>query len=73
MWVKPPNERCTTQWGSGVVTKVNSRNNVSIGGFPRHILDNAIDEEENPSDDEALRRSLRKRRPPVWTEDYVMN
>ena len=77
VWVKPLNGRCTTQWGRGVVTEVNSRNNVSIDGFPRHILDirpvNVIDEEEKPSDDEAPRRSLRERRPPVWIEDYIMN
>ena len=64
-------------WGRGVVTEVNSRNYVSIDGFPRHILDirpvNAIDEEEKPSDNKAPKRSLRERRPPVWTEDYVMN
>ena len=77
VWVKSPNGRYMTEWGRGVVTKVNSRNNVSVDGFLRHILDirpvNAIDEEEKPSDDEATRQSLWKRRPPVRTEDYVMN
>ena len=77
MLVKPLNGRCTTQWGRGVVTEVNSRNNVSIDGFPHNILDirpvNTIDEEERPSDDEAPRRSLRERRPPIWIKDYVMN
>ena len=70
VWVKPPNGRCTTQWGRGVVTEVNSRNNVSIDGLPRQILNirpvNAIDEEEKPSDDETPRRSLREIRLPVW-------
>ena len=77
MWVKSPNGRCMAQWGRGAVTEVNSRNNVSIGSLPRHILDikpvNAIDEEEKPSDDEAPRRLLRQRRQPVWIEDYIMN
>ena len=58
------------------MTEVNSRNNVSIDGIPRHILDiravNAIDDEGKPSDDEAPKRSLRERRPPVWTIDYIM-
>ena len=62
MWVKPPNGRCTTLWRRGVVTEVNSRNNVSLEGLPRHILDirpvNAIDKEEKTSGDEAPRRSL---------------
>ncbi|GAB1600005.1 hypothetical protein Ahia01_000278000, partial [Argonauta hians] len=39
VWVKPPDCRCTTQWGRGTVTGVNSRNNVSVDGVPRHILD----------------------------------
>ena len=39
VWVKPPNARCTTQWGRGRVTAINSRNNVSVDGMPRHILD----------------------------------
>ena len=57
--MKPLNGRCTTQWGRGVGTEVNSRNNVSIDGFLHHILDirpvNVIDEEEKPSHDEAPR------------------
>ena len=39
VWVKPPQARCTTQWGRGVVTEVNSGNNVSVDGMPRHVLD----------------------------------
>ena len=39
VWVKPAIPRCTSQWGRGVVTKVNSPNNVEVGGMPRHILD----------------------------------
>ena len=39
VWVKPPNARCTTQWHRGKITKINSRNNVSVDGMPRHILD----------------------------------
>ena len=40
VWVKPANPRCTSQWGRGVVTKVNSTNNVEVGGnatpYSRH-------------------------------------
>ena len=39
VWVKPPNARCTTRWSKGLVTGVSSRNNVSVDGMPRHILD----------------------------------
>ena len=39
VWVKPPNSRCTTQWERGVVTGLNSANNVSVNGTPRHVLD----------------------------------
>ena len=57
------------------MTEVNSRNNASIDDLPRLILDispvNAIDEKEQPSDDEAPRRSLRERHPPVWTEELI--
>ena len=39
VWVKPPNVKCTTQWKKGVVTEVNSPNNFSVNGMPRHVLD----------------------------------
>ena len=39
VWVKPPNARCTTQWGRGRVTAINSKNNISVDGMPRHVLD----------------------------------
>lgn len=39
VWVKPPQARCTTQWHKGIVTSVNSPNNVSVDGMPRHVLD----------------------------------
>lgn len=39
VWVKPPNAKCTSQWGKGTVTDVHSQNNVSVDGMPRHILD----------------------------------
>ena len=39
VWVKPAVIRCTSQWGRGVVTKVNSTNNVEVGEMPCHILD----------------------------------
>ena len=39
VWVKPPQARCTIQWGRVVVTGVNSGNGVSEDGMPRHVLD----------------------------------
>ena len=53
VWVKPPGVRCTTQWGRGRVTEINSDNNVSVDGMPRHILDvrRVVIEEE--SDEEG--------------------
>ena len=39
VWVKTANARCTALWQKGVVTAINSRNNVSVDGMPRHILD----------------------------------
>ena len=39
VWVKPPDARCTSQWKKGIVTGVNSANNVAVDGTPRHILD----------------------------------
>ena len=39
VWVKPPQARCTVQWQKGVVTDINSNNNVSVNGVPRHVLD----------------------------------
>ena len=39
VWVKPPNARCTSQWKKGVVTKVNTNNNVEVNGVPRHVPD----------------------------------
>ena len=39
VWVKPAHSRCTSKWEKGVVTDVNSVNNISVDGMPRHILD----------------------------------
>ena len=39
VWVKPPHARCTSHWQKGIVTGINSKNNVSVDGMPRHILD----------------------------------
>ena len=38
VWVKPPGAGCTSQWQKGTVTEVNSKNNVSVNGVPRHVL-----------------------------------
>ena len=54
VWVKPPNARCTSQWGRGRVTEVNSQNNVMVDGVPRHILDvrRVVSSSSDWSDDE---------------------
>ena len=83
VWVKPGHARCTTKWGRGVVTEVNSSNNVSIDGMPRHILDVrrvvpadeyecvGVEEEGGSAEQPQPRRSGRVRRPPQWLADYV--
>ena len=55
VWVKPPSVKCTSQWGRGVVTDVNSSNNVSVDGMPRHILDiRRVVESDEEEDDDAV-------------------
>ena len=39
VWVKPGQTRCTTKWNRGKVTAINSTNNISVDGMPRHVLD----------------------------------
>ena len=39
VWVKPKNCRCTSKWSMGEVTCINSSDNVSVDGMPRHVLD----------------------------------
>lgn len=82
IWVKPPNAKCTSQWGRGTVTEVHSRNNLSVDGMPRHILDvrrvveSSTDEvsdterQETEENEVAPRRSQRERQRPVWMGDY---
>ena len=55
VWVKPPDKRCTSLWKKGVVTNINSSNNVSVDNMPRHILDirRVINEEQHDSSDEV--------------------
>ena len=80
VWVKPPNARCTTQWGRGRVTDIHSKNNVSIDGVPRHVLDirrmvEMCDDEasgDEPENRGEVTRPRRERRLPVWTRDYEM-
>ena len=57
VWVKPPNARCTTRWRKGEITNVNSSNNVSVDGMPRHVLDirrivHQVSSSEESSEDE---------------------
>ncbi|XP_076056355.1 uncharacterized protein LOC143034304 [Oratosquilla oratoria] len=80
VWVRPRDRKCTSQWTRGTVTEVNSRNNVSVEGVPRHILDirrvvsEGEDEEEGhgatTEDDGVSQRPQRERRPPRWLQDY---
>lgn len=83
VWVKPPNARCTTQWGRGVITGVQSPNNLSVNGMPRHVLDlrrvvHLGDEDggTEPGSDEdepvPMQRPQRERNAPIWTRDYEM-
>jgi len=85
VWVKPPNVRCTTQWGRGTVTATQSRNNVSVDGVPRHVLDvrpveglSSEDEEvddgqqDNGAQGSLQPRAQRSRRPPQWLQDYEL-
>ena len=39
VWTKPKSCRCTSRWNLGEITAINSENNVSVDGTPRHILD----------------------------------
>ena len=75
VWVKPPGaEESTALWQKGVVTAINSRNNVSVDGMPRHILDvrrvvsvieDSDDEQEEAEheDQEAGRAEAERRYP----------
>ena len=54
VWVKPPDARCTSQWRKGIVTHVNSLNNISVDGMPRHVLDvRPVVIPVSPSDDSS--------------------
>ena len=37
--MKPPRATCTTRWKPGVVTRIQSLNNVEVDGIPRHVRD----------------------------------
>ena len=71
VWVKPADARCTALWQKGVETAINSRNNVSVDGMPRHILDirrvvsviedsDGEHEEAEHEDQEAVRAEAEK-------------
>ena len=78
VWVKPPDARCTSQWGMGKVTKVNSKNNVEVEGVPRHILDirpvrhgeEGGEGQEVVGEEQGVKRyPSRHRAPPRWLQD----
>ena len=87
VWVKPPDARCTSHWKKGVVTGINSNNNVSVDGMPRHVLDirsvvqqvedtdegEEVQNTENDEPEEVVeaRYPQRVRGPPPWMNDYV--
>ena len=77
VWVRPGDARCTTRWGRGYVTGVNSANNIEVDGVPRHILDVRPVVEEVPEgltanvEDEIRRYPRRDRHAPTWMRDYV--
>ncbi len=80
--MKPPNAQCTTQWGRGVITDVQSPNNLSVDGIPRHILDLRrvvhVDDdvsagpEGNEDEPVAMQRPQRESAVPIWARDYVL-
>ena len=80
--MKPPNARCMMQWGRGVITDVQSPNNLSIDGMPRHISDLRrvvhVDDDVSPgpegNEDEpvAMQRPQRERAVPMWARDNVL-
>ena len=39
VFVKPPSAKCTTPWGKGIVTNINSNSNVEVNGISRHVAD----------------------------------
>ena len=68
---------CTTHWGKGIVTGVNSANNIEVDGVPRHILDVRPVVEEVPEglttnvEDEIRQYPRRDRHTPTWMCDCV--
>ena len=53
-------------WQKGVVTAINSRNNVSVDGMPRHILDvrqvvSVIEDSDDEHEDQAAGRAEAER------------
>ena len=80
VWVKPPMARCTDRWNRGIITSVNSNNNVSVDGMPRHILDvrqvrdnGGLEGQNNEGSPPTERqRSLREKRSPSWMTDYQL-
>ena len=55
VWVKPPSAKCTSRWKKGRVTGSTSRNNVTVDGMPRHVLDVRPVVREDSDDDEQER------------------
>ena len=77
VWVRPGGARCTARWGRGIVTGMNSANNIEVDGVPCHILDVRPVVEEVPEgltanvEDEIRRYPRRDRHAPTWMRDYV--
>ena len=65
-----------------MITDVQSPNNLSVDGMPRHILDLRrvvhVDDdvsagpESNEDEPVAMQRPQRERAVPIWEEDYVL-
>ena len=50
----PPNAKCESQWGRGIVKDVHSQNNISADGMPRHTLDlRGVMESSSDSEDSS--------------------
>lgn len=78
VWVKPPKACCISQWDRGIVTTVNSKNNISVNEIPCHVLgvcrivasshNEGGGEEENKAP--SLWKSQCMRCPTRWKTDF---
>ena len=70
VWVKPRDCRCTSKWNMGEITSINSENNVSVNGVPRHVLDvrRVVSEDEGDEFEDCQERFTDEEEPPKAEE-----